>query len=95
VTRISRNLKAIAREFDVPIVALSQLNRSVELRDDKPPKHHDIRESGSIEQDADLVMGIWRELGTETVELDILKNRQGRVGRVTLSFDLERVAFRG
>jgi len=95
VTRISRNLKAIAREFDVPIVALSQLNRSVELRDDKHPKLYDLRESGAIEQDADLVMGIWRELGTETVELDILKNRQGRVGRVTLSFDLERVAFRG
>lgn len=95
VTRISRNLKAIAREFDVPIVCLSQLNRSVELREDKHPKLYDLRESGAIEQDADLVIGIYRELGSEAAELDVLKNRQGRVGRVSLRFDMEKVAFRG
>jgi len=95
VTRISRNLKAIAREYDVPIVCLSQLNRSVELREDKHPKLYDLRESGAIEQDADLVIGIYRDLGTEAVDVDVLKNRQGRVGRVNLRFDLERVTFSG
>jgi replicative DNA helicase len=93
VTVISRQIKAIAREFDVPLMVLSQLNRAVEMRDDPHPKLHDLRESGAIEQDADLVLGMTRQLGEFDLDIDVLKNRQGPLGRVQLYFDPSRVTF--
>ena len=94
VTRISRNIKAIAREFDVPVLALSQLNRAVMHRDDQHPKLHDLRESGAIEQDADVVIGLHRELGTPDLSTEVLKNRHGLVRRVELYFDPDAMLMR-
>ncbi|MFP4178094.1 MAG: replicative DNA helicase [Acholeplasmataceae bacterium] len=88
VARISRGLKQMSRELKIPILALSQLSREVERRDDKKPVLADLRESGSIEQDADIVMFLFRpdyykhhgEQNTNEVELIISKNRQGIAG---------------
>lgn len=101
VSEISRNLKLIAREFNVPLVALSQLSRSVESRPDKRPVLSDLRESGSLEQDADIVVFLYRDKyydpNTEkgdNAEVLIRKHRNGSVGTVELLFIGELTRFR-
>ena len=101
ISEISRGLKGIARELNVPVIALSQLSRSVESRHPQIPQLADLRESGSIEQDADLVMFIYREdyynHDTERkgiVDLLIKKHRNGPVGQIELFFDNEKQRFR-
>lgn len=100
VSEISRGLKLIARELNVPVVALSQLSRTVENRSPQIPQLADLRESGSIEQDADIVMFIYREdyYNPETerqhiTDLIIAKHRNGPVGKVELYFHPERLKF--
>ncbi len=94
IALISRSLKNLARELDVPIIAVSQLNRSLESREDKRPRLGDLRESGAIEQDADVVLFIYRD---ETynpdkveskgiAEIVVAKHRQGAVGKVQMTF---------
>ena len=91
VTRISRQIKAIAREFDVPLLVLSQLSRAPEMRDNPHPRLSDLRESGAIEQDADAVIGLYRT--GAIVDVDVLKQRQGMLGRTQLYFDQDHVRF--
>lgn len=97
---ISRGLKLVARELNVPVIALSQLSRSVESRSPQIPQLADLRESGSIEQDADLVMFIYREAyyNPETdreniTDLIIAKHRNGPTGKIELYFHPERLRF--
>jgi replicative DNA helicase len=93
IEQISRGLKALAKELGIAVVALSQLNRGVEARTDKRPMLADLRDSGSIEQDADSVLMLWtaRELpdGQRVVGLSVAKNRHGRTGTLALRFDGE------
>ncbi len=97
VQEISQGLKNLARELKIPVLALSQLNRSVESRGSKRPQLADLRESGSIEQDADVVMFLWREDDEhpENVYLDIAKHRNGPLGQVPLYFKGERISYYG
>lgn len=97
VSEISRNLKILAKEMDCPVIALSQLSRKVEERTNHEPQLSDLRESGSIEQDADIVMFIYREQyyatdqqevsDTEVVDLSLKKHRNGETGKVQLVFE--------
>ncbi|MFC0469273.1 replicative DNA helicase [Halalkalibacter kiskunsagensis] len=96
VSSISRSLKAMARELDVPIIALSQLSRKVETRQEKRPMMSDIRESGSIEQDADIVAFLYRDDyydnetdGRNKIEIIVAKQRNGPVGTVEALFEKE------
>lgn len=100
VSEISRSLKGLARELRVPIIALSQLSRGVESRDDQKPKLSDLRESGSIEQDADVVMFIYREdrakknvEKTGIANIIVAKHRNGPIGEIDLYFKEEYTSF--
>lgn len=106
ISEISRSLKGLAREMECPVIALSQLSRSVESRPDKHPMLSDLRESGAIEQDADIVMFLYRdeyynkdkeegqeESPTDTTDVDISKHRNGATGRVELAFQKSISAF--
>ena len=104
VSEISRALKSIARELNVPVLALSQLSRAVESRSPAIPKLADLRESGSIEQDADVVMFIYRKVKDKSrecpeeeknlAEIHIEKHRNGPTGMIRLFFDENKVTFR-
>lgn len=94
ISALSRNLKLLAREMDCPVIVLSQLSRAVEKRDDKRPMLSDLRESGSIEQDADIVLMLYRddyynkdsEENKGICEINIAKNRNGETGKVELTW---------
>ncbi|MBI4135098.1 MAG: replicative DNA helicase [Candidatus Sungbacteria bacterium] len=101
VSEISRSLKGLAKELNVPVLALSQLSRAVEMRTTAVPKLSDLRESGSLEQDADVVMFIYREdkskENTERkniAEIRVEKHRNGPTGKVELFFNQEQTSFR-
>ena len=102
VSEISRGLKALARELSVPVIALSQLSRQPEMRESKEPRLSDLRESGAIEQDADLVMFLWRdkERGSddqeqegEVINLKLAKHRNGPTGEIQLWFKKRQTRF--
>ncbi len=101
VSEISRFLKQLARELEVPVIALSQLNRALEQRTDRTPQLSDLRESGSIEQDADVVMFLHRESmynpdaeNKDMTDLIIAKHRNGPTGKIELFFVKEQARFR-
>ncbi len=102
VTEISHSLKALARELAIPILAVSQLSRAVDQRETKIPRLSDLRESGSLEQDADVVLFIYRKDRERTevppeeqniAEIIIAKHRNGPLGAIKLKFDPEKVSF--
>ena len=102
VAEISRGLKALARELKIPVLALSQLSRQPEMRESKEPRLSDLRESGSIEQDADLVMFLWREkerggedqsTDGEVIKLKLAKHRNGPTGEIDLWFKKAQTRF--
>ncbi len=102
VSEISRGLKGLARELDVPVIALSQLSRQPEMRNEKEPRLSDLRESGAIEQDADLVLFLWREAERqgdshaaeqEEIKLKLAKHRNGPTGEIALEFRKRQTRF--
>jgi replicative DNA helicase len=97
VAEISRSLKMLAKELSVPVIALSQLNRNPETRADKKPQLSDLRESGSLEQDADIVMLLHRDDSSpekkRDTELIVAKHRNGPTGNVSLVFRPELTKF--
>ncbi len=102
ITEISRSLKYLARELNIPVLALSQLSRALEMRPDQRPRLADLRSSGSIEQDADVVMFIYREDKAKKensskpniAEIIIEKHRNGPTGKIELFFDQNQVSFK-
>lgn len=101
IGNITRELKLLALELDIPIILLSQLSRNVEQRQDKRPLLSDLRESGNIEQDADMIAFLYREdyykwhQNSNKIELIIGKQRNGSVGKVDLNFEKEYGKFTG
>jgi replicative DNA helicase len=100
LSKITRSLKGLARELDVPVIALSQLSRGVEQRTNKRPMLSDLRESGSIEQDADLVIMLYRDSyynpdspERDLAEINIAKHRNGPTGIIQLIFQPELTRF--
>jgi replicative DNA helicase len=100
LSQITKMLKSLAREFNIPVIALSQLSRNIEARTDQRPILSDLRESGSIEQDADLVLMLFRnksiilnESTSKLTDLIISKQRNGPTGAVQLSFDEQQTSF--
>jgi replicative DNA helicase len=95
VSEISQGLKNLARELKIPILAISQLSRAIEQRGTKKPQLADLRESGALEQDADVVMFLWREdeEDLENVNLNVAKHRNGALGQVKLFFKGNRIRF--
>jgi len=100
VTEISRSLKSLARELEVPVLALSQLSRAVEQRTPPRPRLSDLRQSGALEQDSDVVLFIYREkkrgedAPQNITEIIVAKHRNGPIGAVKLYFDNQKVTFR-
>ena len=100
ITEISRSLKSLAKELNIPVLALSQLSRAVEQRTTRTPKLSDLRDSGSIEQDADVVLFIYREDRDKTntdrknmADIIVAKHRNGPLGKVELYFNEQRSSF--
>lgn len=104
ISEISKGLKAIAKEYDVAVIALSQLSRDVERRNDKRPLLSDLRDSGSLEQDADMVFLIYRDSyynpeapvrnGVHEVEINVAKSRDGKVGILRFDFNMDTQRFK-
>ena len=101
ITEISRNLKGLARELNIPVIAVSQLSRNSENRPDQRPKLSDLRDSGSLEQDADMVLMIYREDRVKKesekkniAEIIVAKHRNGPIGSIELYFDEDTVSFK-
>jgi replicative DNA helicase len=97
VAEISQGLKNVARELRIPVLALSQLSRAIENRGEKKPQLSDLRESGAIEQDADVVMFLYRQDDDvrEQISLKIAKHRNGPLGEIELYFRGDRIKFFG
>jgi replicative DNA helicase len=97
VSEISQGLKNLARELKIPVLGISQLSRAVEQRGEKRPQLSDLRESGSIEQDADVVMFLWRENedNLENINLDIAKHRNGPLKSLKMTFKGDKMRFFG
>jgi replicative DNA helicase len=101
VGEISRGLKALARELQIPVVALSQLSRQPEMRTEREPRLSDLRESGELEQSADLVLFLWREKERgededpdgEVIKLRLAKHRNGPTGETSLYFRKRQTRF--
>src|SRR5699024_1014021 len=100
IGEIAKELKRFGKEFNCPVIALSQLNRSLESRPDKRPIMSDLKESGAIEENADLIMFLYRDevynansKAKGIAEVGIAKNRQGQVGKVMLAFEGEYSRF--
>jgi replicative DNA helicase len=100
IAEISRSLKQLARELHIPVVALSQLSRNVESRPNKRPIMSDLRDSGSIEQDADIIMMLYRDdyynedsEEKNVLEVNVVKHRSGSTGNVKIDFDRSKMKF--
>ena len=100
ISEISRSLKTLAKELNVPVIAISQLNRAVEQRPNKKPVMSDLRDSGALEQDADVILFIYRDEAYDEdsqegnkAEINIAKQRNGPIGKVHLSFLKEYTRF--